>query len=614
MQKEVIIIDVKTEEGRAELKKLQSGVSDLNTEVVKSNKKAEGSLKNVEKSSNSASKGVKAIGVSLKALGIGLIIAAVAKFTEVLSQNQKIADGFANIMETVSIVFNQVVEAVVSSTGSFTALGKVIDGLITLALTPLKVSFNLIKLGIQEAQLFWEKSFFGGGDEDKIKSLTAEIILTKIEIGKIGEEALNAGKDVVNNFVAGVKSITDISVSAAYEQAKINTQLNKNAKLATALNQGLIEQYDRQAELLRQIRDDSSKSIKERIKANEDLSIVLDKQEKAMLANANTIRLAAQAQFNKNKNDENSIILQEAKNEQAAIEAQITGFKSEQQVNLNSLLKEEKDIKKELELIGKNEIEQAVIGAAQKLQIQTELINREVENEIEKNTLLLAAKKEYDLEIKAINDRIAAALEEERQKEIKAEQERQAERNAIAEQERQQKLTTLDTIRYTAGEESAIGKAAFLIKQLMVLDQMKLDILELSSKANKTVAVASLNAAESGTSVAKGFAASLATLSPVVIAGYALSAGLVVASMIKAVKKAKSTASQFGGGFSSSVSAPSLPAVSAPDFNIVGQSGTNQLAESIGSQEKKPLKAYVVSGDVTTAQAMERNIIASASI
>lgn len=614
MQKEVIIIDVKTEAGRAELKKLQSGVSDLNTEVVKSNKKVEGSLKNVEKSSNSASKGVRAIGVSLKALGIGLIIAAVAKFTEVLSQNQKIADGFANIMETVSIVFNQVVEAVVSSTGSFTALGKVIDGLITLALTPLKVSFNLIKLGIQEAQLFWEKSFFGGGDEDKIKSLTAEIILTKIEIGKIGEEALNAGKDVVNNFVAGVKSITDISVSAAYEQAKINTQLNKNAKLATALNQGLIEQYDREAELLRQIRDDSSKSIKERIKANEDLSIVLDKQEKAMLANANTIRLAAQAQFNKNKNDENSIILQEAKNEQAAIEAQITGFKSEQQVNLNSLLKEEKDIKKELELIGKNEIEQAVIGAAQKLQIQTELINREVENEIEKNTLLLAAKKEYDLEIKAINDRIAAALEEERQKEIKAEQERQAERNAIAEQERQQKLTTLDTIRYTAGEESAIGKAAFLIKQLMVLDQMKLDILELSSKANKTVAVANLNAAENGTSIAKGFGASLATLSPVVIAGYALSAGLVVASMVKAVKKAKSTASQFGGGFSSSVSAPSLPAVSAPDFNIVGQSGTNQLAESIGSQEKKPLKAYVVSGDVTTAQAMERNIIASASI
>jgi len=611
MQKETIVIDVKTEEGRAELKKLQSGVSDLNTEVVKGNKKVEGSLKNVEKSSNSASKGVKAIGVSLKALGIGLIIAAVAKFTEVLSQNQKIADGFANVMETVSIVFNQVIDGVVSGTGNFTALGKVIGGLITLALTPLKVSFNLIKLGIQEAQLFWEKSFFGGGDEDKIKSLTAEIILTKIEIGKIGEEALNAGKDVVNNFVDGVKSITDISISAAYEQAKINTQLNKNAKLATALNQGLIEQYDREAELLRQIRDDSSKSIKERIKANEDLSIVLDKQEKAMLANANTIRLAAQAQFNKNKNDENSIILQEAKNEQAAIEAQITGFKSEQQVNLNSLLKEEKDIKKELELIGKNEIEQAIIGAAQKLQIQTELINREVQNEIEKNTLLLAAKKEYDLEIKEINDGVAAALEEERQKEIKAAAILANELAALELKKVQDKENALNAIIGLVGQETAIGKAAFLAKQIM-------NIKEVIGEAKKTLTFSSLAASRTTVATAEGVAQTAKVGFPQnipLLIGYAAQAIGIIGSVKSAISSAKSVASGLGGsGSVASIQAPNTPAATAPSFNIVGQSGTNQLAESIGSQEKKPIKAFVVSGDVTTAQAMERNIISSASI
>jgi len=179
---------------------------------------------------------------------------------------------------------------------------------------------------------------------------------------------------------------------------------------------------------------------------------------------------------------------------------------------------------------------------------------------------------------------------------------------------RKSKLTTLDTIRGAAGEESALGKAAFLAKQIMVLQQIRLDFLDLKSRATKTVAVASLNAAESGTEVAKGAAKAGATLNPFVIAGYAVSAVAVIASMVSAVKKAKAVSSQFGGGFSSSVSAPSLPAATAPSFNIVGQSGTNQLAESIGSQEKKPLKAYVVSGDVTTAQAMERNIIASASI
>jgi len=94
-----------------------------------------------------------------------------------------------------------------------------------------------------------------------------------------------------------------------------------------------------------------------------------------------------------------------------------------------------------------------------------------------------------------------------------------------------------------------------------------------------------------------------------------------IASVLGAVGQAKNILSTVKGGSNLPfINGPRGGAtqtasnISAPSFNIVGQSGTNQLAESIGSQEKKPLKAYVVSGDVTTAQAMERNIIASASI
>ncbi len=94
-----------------------------------------------------------------------------------------------------------------------------------------------------------------------------------------------------------------------------------------------------------------------------------------------------------------------------------------------------------------------------------------------------------------------------------------------------------------------------------------------------------------------------------------------IASVLGAVGQAKNILSTVKGGSNLPFingprggSTQTASNISAPSFNIVGQSGTNQLAESIGSQEKKPLKAYVVSGDVTTAQAMERNIIASASI
>ena len=51
-----------------------------------------------------------------------------------------------------------------------------------------------------------------------------------------------------------------------------------------------------------------------------------------------------------------------------------------------------------------------------------------------------------------------------------------------------------------------------------------------------------------------------------------------------------------------------------PDFNIVGASPSNQLAAAVQGQFQQPVKAYVVSKDVSTAQEMDRNIIGSASL
>jgi hypothetical protein len=50
-----------------------------------------------------------------------------------------------------------------------------------------------------------------------------------------------------------------------------------------------------------------------------------------------------------------------------------------------------------------------------------------------------------------------------------------------------------------------------------------------------------------------------------------------------------------------------------PQFNIVGQSGTNQLAASIGAQFDQPLRAYVVGGEVSTAQELERRRVRTAT-
>lgn len=48
----------------------------------------------------------------------------------------------------------------------------------------------------------------------------------------------------------------------------------------------------------------------------------------------------------------------------------------------------------------------------------------------------------------------------------------------------------------------------------------------------------------------------------------------------------------------------------APSFNVVGNSGVNQLAQL----QQQPVQAFVVSGSVTTAQSLDRNRIENATL
>ena len=52
----------------------------------------------------------------------------------------------------------------------------------------------------------------------------------------------------------------------------------------------------------------------------------------------------------------------------------------------------------------------------------------------------------------------------------------------------------------------------------------------------------------------------------------------------------------------------------APSFNVVGPSGTNQIAESIAGRESQPVRAFVVGGDVTTQQGLNRGIVQNATL
>jgi hypothetical protein len=115
--------------------------------------------------------------------------------------------------------------------------------------------------------------------------------------------------------------------------------------------------------------------------------------------------------------------------------------------------------------------------------------------------------------------------------------------------------------------------------------------------------------AVTGALTAGGNPIKLATGTQFVEAGLAAAAGAVqIAKIAKTqFEGGASSADTGGGGGGSGATAPTM---SAPQFNVVGQSGVNQLA----SLNQQPIQAYVVSGQVTSQQALDRNRLANATL
>ena len=139
------------------------------------------------------------------------------------------------------------------------------------------------------------------------------------------------------------------------------------------------------------------------------------------------------------------------------------------------------------------------------------------------------------------------------------------------------------------------------------------ELLGKNSKAGKAFAVS-----QALMNVYQGITAELATktTTPFEFGVKLVNIASVVGIGFKAVKDILKTPEMStggggasGGGGGGGASAPS----SAPQFNVVGNAGVNQIASTLG-KDQPPMQAYVVAGAVTTQQSLNRNIVANASI
>lgn len=196
----------------------------------------------------------------------------------------------------------------------------------------------------------------------------------------------------------------------------------------------------------------------------------------------------------------------------------------------------------------------------------------------------------------------------------------QYEREQREEEDRQRKIesfqATTDAVASIAqsGEQllSAIqstglarGKAGQAAMKALALVQIGADSAIAFSKMMQGTEVVATE-----TSKTAPLAAAAPTYLATKIAFYASGSATILANLARA----KALLSGGGGGGGGATGGGGAVPAAAPSFNIVGPSGTNQIADSMANRQSQPLKAFVVGGDVTTQQQLNRGIVENATL
>ena len=489
--------------------------------------------------------------------------------------------------------------------------------------------------GVLKMRIAWNE-FTGDSEEaeelkGQLKEVNKELkdaVQTLIDRNNEIKDGFNSAVDSVKNFAKQAKASYDKASEASEKLANAERRLVKNR---IAMEKQQLESL-RLAEDQRQIRDDISLSIEERIEANNRLGKILDEQSQKELALAQQqLNIALLQKQASGDTIENIEAVGDAELKILEIRERINGQRSEQLVNEQALLKEKQDkidednkIEEEKELSKLEAIkkirddfkraqeDEEAVTEVQKLELQRErqlasltLLQEGLDAESEAYRL---AEEQKALTKQAFDEKIREAEEQK----LLEEEER---KKRSSDMQKRFLMGNLSAIQNAAGEETKIGKALFLAKQAMLIKEQ---IIE----AKATLQRIALRASEATVDTSKGAAATAKVgfpqNIPLLIAFAAQAAG-IISSVKSAVKATKKVAGSAGGGVSvPSAGGGSIATASAPpqqaNFNIVGGTPINQLAQSIGEQTNQPQQAYVVSGEVTTAQDLENNIIDSASI
>lgn len=556
----------------------QENVEDLNKEIKETGTDISGVEAAADKATGGmvsgfkgAIKGVKSFIGGLKtmrgaliATGLGAFVIAVGSLAAAFTSSEEGQNKFAKIMGVI---------------------GSVTGNLITMLSD---LGFKIIEVfeNPKQALIDFQAAF--------VKNITTRIESTIKTFGFLGsaikkaisldfsgavDDAKSAGSSFVDSLTGVEDSVNKVSTSVS----NLTTELIEEGKVA-----GKIADQRAQADKL------DRKLTVERAKANRDRAAALE------------------SAVNKEKFsvEERIAFLQEA----GRIEEEIT----EKELVSARLRLEAKISENALANSTKEDLEEEANLRANLINLETAKLAKQ--KEVTSQTIALKA--EEAAELKAIDDQKiadqkilddeAAEAEKKRLENVKKSADEEIRiAQLVAEQKKQVQQANLNNISQgfallgqIAGKNKAVQAAAIIGESAVGI-------------ARTIISTQSANAGALATPQAiltSGVAAAP------VIAANNIAAGISIAANVAATAKALGGLKAGGSPptppsiATSSSTRPSIPQVGAPNFNIVGQAGASQIADAISGQNQQPFRAYVVAGDVTTGQSLERNIIEGASL
>ena len=575
-----------------------------------------------------AVKSFKSLRVAIIASGIGALVLAVVALGQAFTRSEAGQNKFAKLMGVIGSIINNLLD-VLADLGE--ALIKVFED----PQQAIKDFANLIKDNIVNR--------FEGLMELIPALGKAVSLLFKGEFAEAGKVAANA----TGKVVLGVENVVEKTQAAINKTKEFVKELEEEARVAAEIadNRAKADKIEREntvarAKADREIADLRFKaeqrdkfSVSERIKFLEEASAL---EEKITNQEIEAARLRFEAKKAENALSKST---KEDLDEQAQLEAQLIGlntsklrlqkrlqtslttFRNEEKAERESARKAEEDAQKLKEdLRKKNEKEEQIARDKKKAadeKAQQEELKREEQqwNLLQKitNTAqeqeLLELAQQYDkkFELAVGNAELEKALREQQQEDLTAIDKKYSEQRAKNESDATQKSQQERLDAFEQGARTTMNALIAINELTQAFAKEDEASQKKAFEVNKAIGIAN---AIINTSV--GVSKALASAPPPL---NFINAAIVTASGIAAVKNIQKT--QFNSSSfdttspSTSTGGANTSPTQPPSFNVVGQSGFNQVAGALGQQQ--PVQAFVVSGDVTTAQQLQNNTITQAT-